>query len=155
MTALDRFEAIIESSESKTNKIKQLLLMGLTRREVADLVTRGNYGFVYNVAKKYGLLEVGGQPTTAAHLDLTFSRNFGIEIEAYGCTRAELLSELRAAGISVKDERYNHTTRTHWKIVSDSSLQGQNYKAQNEAYINVERSLQCKCLIFGRLCYCL
>lgn len=43
---------ILEQSTTKTSKIEQLLRLGLTRREIADLVTRGNYGFVYNVEKK-------------------------------------------------------------------------------------------------------
>lgn len=37
---------ILEQSTTKTSKIEQLLRLGLTRREIADLVTRGNYGFV-------------------------------------------------------------------------------------------------------------
>ena len=41
---------ILEQSTTKTSKIEQLLRLGLMRREIADLVTRGNYGFVYNVA---------------------------------------------------------------------------------------------------------
>ena len=43
---------ILEQSTTKTSKIEQLLRLGLMRREIADLVTRGNYGFVYNVEKK-------------------------------------------------------------------------------------------------------
>ena len=36
---------ILEQSTTKTSKIEQLLRLGLMRREIADLVTRGNYGF--------------------------------------------------------------------------------------------------------------
>ena len=77
---------IINQSITKTAKIQQLLLLGLTRRQVADLVTNGNYGFVQNVYKK--MLEAGRfgqQPAIAAcsELDYTFNRRFGIEIEAY------------------------------------------------------------------------
>lgn len=43
---------ILNQSITKTAKIQQLLLLGLTRRQVADLVTNGNYGFVQNVYKK-------------------------------------------------------------------------------------------------------
>ena len=59
-------------------------------------------------------------------LDYTFTRKFGIEIEAYNCTREKLASELRSAGIDVAVEGYNHTTRNHWKLVTDSSLTGNN-----------------------------
>lgn len=34
---------ILEQSTTKTSKIEQLLRLGLMRREIADLVTRGNY----------------------------------------------------------------------------------------------------------------
>ena len=37
-----------------------------------------------------------------------------------------LARELREAGIHVAVEGYNHTTRDHWKLVTDSSLQGNN-----------------------------
>lgn len=43
---------ILNQNITKTAKIQQLLLLGLTRRQVADLVTNGNYGFVQNVYKK-------------------------------------------------------------------------------------------------------
>ena len=53
---------ILNQSITKTAKIQQLLLLGLTRRQVADLVTNGNYGFVQNVYKK--MLEAGIRPAT-------------------------------------------------------------------------------------------
>ena len=77
---------ILNQRITKTSKIQQLLLLGLTRRQVADLVTNGNYGFVQNVYKK--MLEAGTfapATSTAAFLleiDYTFNRRFGIEIEA-------------------------------------------------------------------------
>ena len=59
---------ILNQSITKTAKIQQLLLLGLTRRQVADLVTNGNYGFVQNVYKK--MLEAGrfGQQPAIADL---------------------------------------------------------------------------------------
>ena len=50
---------ILNQSITKTAKIQQLLLLGLTRRQVADLVTNGNYGFVQNV---YCLLYTSPSP---------------------------------------------------------------------------------------------
>lgn len=35
---------ILAQTTTKTRKIQQLLMLGLTRRQVADLVTNGNYG---------------------------------------------------------------------------------------------------------------
>ena len=68
----------------------------------------------------------GQQPAIAAcpELDYTFNRRFGIEIEAYNCEKGVLARELREAGIAVAVEGYNHNTRDHWKLVTDSSLRG-------------------------------
>lgn len=115
---------ILNQQITKTAKIQQLLLLGLTRRQVADLVTNGNYGFVQNVYKK--MLENGhfAAPAAGEAIDYTFNRRFGVEIEAYNCQRERLARELREAGINVAVEGYNHTTRNHWKLVTDSSLRG-------------------------------
>lgn len=120
---------ILAQQVTKTSKIQQLLLLGLTRREIADLVTNGNYGFVHNVYKK--MLENGtfipGLPAGSAPvIDYTFTHKFGVEIEAYNCTQEKLRQELREAGIRVAVESYNHDTRSHWKLVNDSSLRGSN-----------------------------
>ena len=119
---------ILNQRITKTSKIQQLLLLGLTRRQISDLVTNGNYGFVQNVYKK--MLEAGtfapeARTTTfLPQIDYTFNRRFGIEIEAYNCTRERLARELREAGINVAVEGYNHDTRNHWKLVTDGSLRG-------------------------------
>lgn len=122
---------ILAQDTTKTSKIQQLLLLGMTRREIADLLTNGNYGFVHNIYKRMlqnGLIEniwnsaiETGQPM---QLDYTFTHKFGIEIEAYNCSMNRLACELREAGIHVTVESYNHTTRDHWKLVTDGSLQG-------------------------------
>lgn len=118
-------ERILSQNTTKTSKIQQLLLIGLSRRAVADLVTNGNYGFVYNVHKK--MQETAAiQQITHQLSPSAFSRKFGIEIEAYGVNQTYLLDSLRRAGIECKSERYNHTTRPHWKVVSDSSISGSN-----------------------------
>lgn len=120
---------ILNQRITKTSKIQQLLLLGLTRRQVADLVTNGNYGFVQNVYTRM-LQEGSFQPTTTTatlpEIDYTFNRRFGIEIEAYNCTREKLAHELFEAGINVAVEGYNHNTANHWKLVTDSSLSGNN-----------------------------
>lgn len=129
----EQIRNILAQAATKTSKIQQLLLLGLTRREIADLITNGNYGFVHNVYKKMlqrGMIEniwnsaiEAGEPV---RLNYTFTHKFGIEIEAYNCNREKLARELRDAGITVAVEGYNHTTREHWKLVTDSSLQGDN-----------------------------
>ena len=74
----EQVTTILNLQATKTNKIQQLLLLGLTRRQVADLVTSGNYGFVQNVYKR--MLDSGmfnAQIEPAREIDYTFSRNFG------------------------------------------------------------------------------
>ena len=117
---------ILSESITKTSKIQKLLHLGLTRSQIADLVTNGNYGFVYNVYKK--MLENGtfinSENPISLIPDYTFTHKFGVEIEAYNCTRERLARELRDAGIRVAVENYNHDTRDHWKLVYDASLSG-------------------------------
>lgn len=122
-------QAILNNASlTKTEKIRQLLALGLTRRQVADL-TGGNYGFVQNVFARYWPDQVRSRMQAAADdvfRFLPFNRRFGVEIEAYNVSRSELANALRAAGIAVEVETYNHTTRRHWKVVTDGSLSGQN-----------------------------
>ena len=127
----EQIQRILNENGTKTSKIQKLLALGLTRRQVADIVANGNYGFVQNVYKRMmqGLTNTAAQTaaTIAPAIDYTFNRNFGIEIEAYNCTRERLARELTAAGINVQVEGYNHTDHTdHWKLVTDSSLSGNN-----------------------------
>lgn len=123
----EQIQQILNGSGTKTAKIQQLLNLGLTRREVANLVTNGNYGFVQNVYARMMQAIAQTANTVVPQLDYTFNRNFGVEIEAYNCTRERLARELRSAGISVQVEGYNHTDHSdHWKLVTDSSLHGNN-----------------------------
>ncbi|MDR6195654.1 amidoligase family protein [Siphonobacter sp. SORGH_AS_0500] len=109
-----------DATLTKTEKIRQLLALGLTRSEVAAL-TGGNYGFVQNVFAKYWPERVTSKK---AFTFTTFNRKFGIEIEAHGVNPVQLAAALRNAGIECRTEGYNHTTRNHWKTVSDGSVQG-------------------------------
>lgn len=52
-------------------------------------------------------------------------RTFGVEIEAYNIDSHELARELNnTPGIACKYEGYTHRTTPHWKVVTDSSLDG-------------------------------
>lgn len=117
---------ILAQTTTKTRKIQQLLMLGLTRRQVADLVTNGNYGFVQNVYARMNLAHQPEHPIAQPTIDYTFNRRFGVEIEAYNCQMNVLVDALREEGIQVSAESYNHTTRNHWKLVTDSSLSGNN-----------------------------
>lgn len=52
----------------------------------------------------------------------SIGRKFGIEIECFVHSQRDLETALQAAGIMVHVEQYNHTTRNHWKIITDGSL---------------------------------
>ena len=121
----EQIRSILAQETTKTRKIQLLLLLGLTRRQVADLVTRGNCGWVYNKMVSSGTFipsQTTAVPTSV--LNYSFNHRFGVEIEAYNCSRERLARELRDAGIQVSVEGYNHDARNHWKLVTDSSLEG-------------------------------
>ena len=125
----EQIQNILNENGTKTEKIKKLLALGLTRRAVADLVTNGNYGFVQNVyarmMRNIATSTALAAATVVPNIDYTFSRNFGVEIEAYNCSKQKLAQELTAVGINVRVEGYNHTDSTeHWKLVADGSLTG-------------------------------
>lgn len=48
---------------------------------------------------------------------------FGVEIEIIegNYTRAQIAQAIRAKGIEAYEEGYNHTTRSYWKVITDSS----------------------------------
>lgn len=119
----EKIQEILNQEVTKTRKIQQLILLGLTRTQIAQLVTNGNYGFVQNVyakMKAQGLLNM----TDAEATERGFNRRFGVEFEAYNVDRNVLCDALNEAGIFTIIESYNHTTRRHWKIVTDSSIRG-------------------------------
>jgi len=49
-------------------------------------------------------------------------QKFGIEIEFIGANRHEVSRLVNANNVECKVEDYNHTTRDHWKIVTDASV---------------------------------
>lgn len=125
-------EAILAQQTTKTNKIKQLFELGKTRTEVANIMNVG-YGFVQNVyAKTYPdrinvrrrITRAGRNNRSALAFQIpTFNRKFGVEIEFFGTkTKRTLLNKIRSKGVEIQTESYNHQTRQHWKIVTDSSI---------------------------------
>ena len=123
-------QEILSSNLTKTNKMLALFELGLTRREVATLLGVG-YGFVQNVyARRYGVLRTRTaalQPSEIGTSEATpwsFTRKFGVEIEAFGCSRNTLERLLSEAGISVETQDYNHRTASCWKLVTDASICG-------------------------------
>lgn len=110
---------ILNLETSKTAKMKMLFELGLTRKEVSELLGVG-YGFVQNVyANNYP-----NRISSRNEFRFIFNREFGVEIEAYGVSKTTLTRELYNEGIATEVEYYNHTLRNHWKIVNDGSLSG-------------------------------
>ena len=123
-----RVQEILGQAGTKTAKIQKLILLGITRTQIAELVTNGNYGFVQNVyakMKREGLLTQAPAQSQPRALDF-MNRRFGVEFEACNVQKEVLNRALNAAGVTCEVEGYNHTTRAHWKIVTDSSLSGNN-----------------------------
>lgn len=58
---------------------------------------------------------------------MTTTRKFGIEIEAIGNhnTLTDIARVVQAAGVQCEVEGYNHSTRDHWKVITDGSIRGQ------------------------------
>lgn len=125
-------QEILNGTGSKTQKMRMLFEIGLTRRQVAEMLGVG-YGFVQNVYANTYPDRIRGRRATqiiaTVNYDpsnFVFNSKFGVEIEAFGVTTSNLLTSLRAAGISVQDTGYSHRTREYWKIVTDSSIAGTN-----------------------------
>lgn len=119
-------QTILTQNWTKTRKIQELILLGLTRSEIAILVTNGNYGFVQNVYAKMKAEGRLNQVAVENFMPRPFERRFGVEIEMYSVDKQILADTLRDAGINCFVEGYNHNTRGWWKVVTDGSLNGVN-----------------------------
>lgn len=115
-------QEILNSNLNKTQKAKRLYDLGHTRRQVADWLMNGNYGFAHNVWKKWN--EAQTENIVNLPFEFSFNRTFGIELETYGANIAKLIRECRNMSVEIAEEGYNHITRNHWKIVTDSSING-------------------------------
>ena len=110
-------ENIINSTLSKSDKMRRLFDEGKTRKEVSLLLGVG-YGFVQNVYAKYYNRSLS--PVS----DFVFDRTFGIELEIVHSNKTKLRKAILRRGIACSIEGYNHITRRHWKIVTDASVHG-------------------------------
>lgn len=110
---------ILALNTTKTEKIRLLLALGMTRSHVAQTLGIG-YGFVQNVyARIYGVSRTNNRTNV-----ITINRKFGIELEMYNVEIRQLEFALHAQQINFSFEGYNHLTRGHWKGVTDSSING-------------------------------
>ncbi len=111
-------EEILNSNLTKSDKMRRRFDEGKSRKEVALLLGVG-YGFVQNAYAKY----FSNRPLSQEG-DFVFNRSFGIELEIIHNNKRELCDAIRARGVLCEIEGYNHSTRRHWKIVSDASVNG-------------------------------
>lgn len=117
---MENIQHILGQTGTKTAKIKMLLQLGMTRKQVAEAMGVG-YGFVQNVyASVYGV----ARPRKFRSDAFSFDRTFGVEMEIIHESESKIRSAIRNAGVECEIEGYNHDTRTHWKIVSDASVDG-------------------------------
>ena len=130
-------EILAQTTWTKTRRMRALAELGMSVTDIAAALGVG-YGFAYNAI--HGTTRTGrraatraAQPRPAAPAPLLarvttrpFTRRFGIELEAHSVTRAALQTEMTAQGLNCHSEGYNHSTRPHWKIVSDGSVSGSN-----------------------------
>lgn len=122
-------QEILSSNWTKTKKAEALFDLGFTRLQVADLICNGNRGFSYNIWKKWNERRTAQpQPVAPINFNFEFSRKFGIEIEFFGAQDRTLTQNFITAGLEIRTESYNHTTRPNWKFVSDASIIGNNAK---------------------------
>ncbi|MBN8573928.1 MAG: amidoligase family protein [Candidatus Kapabacteria bacterium] len=114
-------QQITELNTTKTEKIRLLLELGLTRTQVAAALGI-NYGFVQNVyARIYGVSRTNNRGNV-----YVINRSFGIELEMYNVNAIDLTNAMRNESVEFENENYNHTTRSHWKGVRDRSINGTN-----------------------------
>lgn len=123
-------QEILNSNKTKTWKIQQLLGLGLSRQQVADLVET-NYGFVQNVYANLFPDRIRTRARRAVREaiergfrleNFTFNHKFGVEIEMFGVNRDELRTELENAGIPIREGQRRASNGGYWKITSDSSI---------------------------------
>lgn len=76
-------------------------------------------------------MERRDQPTARTKdTAMTSNRTYGVELEiihpSQPCDMDEVARIITAAGVACVAERYNHTTREHWKVITDGSVHNTN-----------------------------
>ena len=120
MTLNQQIDAIMKADISDRKKSNQLVKLGLSKRDVKVLFSM--------------------KATVPGDFD--FSRiTFGIEVECLGFTRLSLIDTASANGLDVRSEGYNHRDQHYYKIVSDSSLIGENTQEVVSPVLNGDNGL--------------
>lgn len=133
----ERIREILAQTGTKTSKIRQLIILGVERREIARMLTNGNYGQVQNVYTKMinegiinritrAIAQPTQIPTNTTMSPRAFDKQFGVELECYNVSSDTLRRKLTAAGINCNSASRNTSNSGYWKITSDSSITGTN-----------------------------
>ena len=103
-TLREQVQEIVEKKSSIRSKQIDLIKLGLTKSDIDVILSS---------------IKVG---------KFDFSKlTFGVEIECYNCNRYELENKCSEKGVDCQSQSYNHRdTKLYYKIVSDSSLTGEN-----------------------------
>ncbi|MDR0762951.1 MAG: amidoligase family protein [Bacteroidales bacterium] len=91
---------VLKSNESKESKVTKLIELGINENEVHEL---------------FALYETED--------DVLYT--IGVEIECFGLNKTRFNELCVAKGIDIQTESYNHDTKPHFKVVCDSSIQGE------------------------------
>lgn len=110
MSTLDEIKNICLSRRTQADKVKELCDKFSFKKKDAENTIK-NVLFVARMQTKVQAVQ-------------TTTYTYGVEIECYNVDKYELIELLRTRGVDCCDEGYNHTTRTHYKMVSDSSIHG-------------------------------
>jgi hypothetical protein len=85
------------------------------------------YWAIHDLLEKQGVdyLEFEQRMRTDVRTTLLPINAFGVEFEGFGVPAVRLAQALSESGIPTATEGYNHSTRDHFKVVSDSSIRGE------------------------------
>lgn len=105
---------------------QKLVLRALSIDPHPDLSDAQAYVAIQDLLQKQGVNYVEFEQRMRQDRKMTLLpiNAFGVEFEGTGVTHEVLASSLTDAGLPTVAESYNHQTRTHFKIVMDSSLRG-------------------------------
>jgi hypothetical protein len=92
---------VLKNNETKASKTSKLIEMGLSESEVQEL---------------FNLYE--------AENDVLYT--VGVEIECFNVDKPRFSELCKEKRVDLQTESYNHNTKPHFKVVSDSSIRGEN-----------------------------
>jgi len=112
---MPRMRVRADITEARLRSAVEMYEQGNTYQAIADALGYSNASSARNAVRS-GILRLNGGSSSVQ------GRRFGVEVEFSGISRGEAETALQAAGINAVHEAYSHTTRRHWKIVSDGSV---------------------------------